>query len=303
VTLDVEDFFMAPEHGVLLETVSQISSIARLHDAVGFLLANQYVRCPVSGSVMRVVKGSGMGCQISSDLSDLAFNQRVERFVLPTMGSHGIRSYCRYRDDIMFVCESSVRAFRFLESMKQRAHGIWKLKVEGASCSSLPFLDVLVKLEAGTMAWEPWSKPSKLFLPLHEESSHHPKCHSWPLAECRRLAVNSSSENIYIDALSVFIRQCILARLNGSVIARLCMEMNSWSLFHSPTQYKRVAPGIMVPLILDYHPLLPKFGLLECIEHICSQYSLELFHCVGQIQIVVAYRSTAMRLSSKLRSI
>ena len=68
--------------------------------------------------------------------------------------------------------------------------GVWNIKVEGASKRALPFLDVLFRIgDVGTLAFEPWAKPTKLFMPLHEESAHHPRCHSWHVVEVHRLAL------------------------------------------------------------------------------------------------------------------
>jgi hypothetical protein len=300
-----EDFFMSPEHQIFFDVISGRPSLVHLIDSVQFLLLNQFVRCPVSGRVLNVVRGSGMGSQVSSDLSDLAFFDVVECHALHRMRDFGVRSYVRYRDDIFMVCESSIRAHGFLELLRAKAHGVWRIKVEGASKAALPFLDVLIQIGGdGTIAYRPWSKPSKLFLPLHEESSHQHKVHAWPLAEVRRLATNSSDNLVFQLALLDFIRKCIDAQLNGSIIARLFMEMDAWPMIHKLTKPKRRVHGIVVPFVLDYHPLFEEFGLLACVKHVFNLYSLELRNLVGEgTDCVVAYRSTASRLFSRLKKL
>jgi hypothetical protein len=303
VTLDIVDFFMAAAHDKLLGVVRNNASTARLYRAVQFVLANQYVKNPVDGTILRVIKGSGMGSQISSDLSDLAFHDLVEVNVLPRMGTFGIKSWCRYRDDIIMICKSSQVAHGFLELVKRHAHGVWTIKVEGASRQKLPFLDVLFKLHDGLLLWEPWSKPSRVFLPLHSESAHHPWCHNWPLAECRRLAVNSHTEPDYKLAMCRFIKQCVAAQLSGCMIAKLLGVMDAWPLFHIPSEPRTVAQGKTIVFVLDYHPILMDFELLSTVQEVFSLFALEVHHCIGEVTPIVAFRASHRRLASVLKNL
>ena len=78
LVLDIQDFFMAADHKDLIADVTSHPQAADLRQALQFLLWEQYAYSPLLGSYFQVLKGSGMGTQLSSDVCDLAFFQRVE---------------------------------------------------------------------------------------------------------------------------------------------------------------------------------------------------------------------------------
>ena len=62
--------------------------------------------------------------------------------------------------------------------------------------------------------------------------------------------------------------------------------------------------GIKIPLILDFHPMVPKMGLHLCAKQVCELYACELSNLIGRdVSIEVWYRSTAVRLASILRAL
>ena len=76
-------------------------------------------------------------------------------------------------------------------------------------------------VENDRLYWEPYAKPSKVVVPLHAESAHHYRAHSWPVAECTRLARNSSSEAASVSALTLFVHNMVAMHLDGDKIAQV----------------------------------------------------------------------------------
>ena len=80
--------------------------------------------------------------------------------------------------------------------------------------------------------------------------------------------------------------------------------MSSWPKLHKPTKPKREVQGTIVPLVLDFHPMFERLGVLACVKHVFDLYNLEVKHLIGEdTSSAVAYRSTASRLSSVLRKL
>ena len=109
IKLDVKDFFLSGQPFELVDDAlaDWCSSGEERHlysDVLYFLLFHQYVRSnEMPGRSWRVVRGSGMGLKHSSDLMDWCFYSRCEKALLPSAKSCGIKTYLRYRDDILIL--------------------------------------------------------------------------------------------------------------------------------------------------------------------------------------------------------
>ena len=142
-----------------------------------------------------------------------------------------------------------------------------------------------------------------MFVPLHDESCHQPRAHFWPVNEAVRLARNSSCNASYREALCAFISNCVSMKLNGSVIAQVVARINSWSRLAS-TPIKCSDPessktlSVLVPLVLDFHPLLWHMQPKKLIQQVAQLYFWELRNCLGSISFVVGWRSHAPRLAN-----
>ena len=70
-----------------------------------FILQSQFVQSANPDGLYKVIKGSGMGTEISGDLCDLVFVNLVEHDLLKpdSLNYYCISTWLRYRDDIFFA--------------------------------------------------------------------------------------------------------------------------------------------------------------------------------------------------------
>ncbi len=81
--------------------------------------------------------------------------------------------------------------------------------------------------------------------------------HSWPVAECSRLARNSSSPFEYQHALANFIEQLVFERVEGSTIAKVIHLFDQWQNccnFRGVSSRSGAALKTFT-LVLPYHPV------------------------------------------------
>ena len=153
------------------------------------------------------------------------------------------------------------------------------------------------------MHYKPYHKPSKEFIPLHEESAHPAKCHARPLAECMRFARTSSDAFVYSEQHLDFIHRLVEMQVNGEIIARAVNMHNSWynivarrSKVVKPTTHRIVA------LVLEHHPVLVAAQLPKVIDNVLDHFRQELgWILLKPIKIKVAWRVTPSRLSTCFR--
>ncbi len=93
--------------------------------------------------MFRVVSGSGMGSQHSSNVSDMAFWNHAERGLQVGLERAGINCYLRFRDDLFFVAKDQSSALAFIERLKVAAKH-WVLEVESISSYSAVMLDLFI---------------------------------------------------------------------------------------------------------------------------------------------------------------
>ena len=121
------------------------------------------------------------------------------------MQKYRVMIYCRYRDD-MIVYEDEKVFQEYLDEMRQKAKGVWTLKLEGQSEETIYYLDITIFKgdlfqEEGLLQYKPYIKGSSQKTPLSASSSHAINVHlSWPAGEVRRIARRSMNEKDFEEA-------------------------------------------------------------------------------------------------------
>jgi len=276
---DITDFFMAETHARLLHGLSLDPDLDFLVPCVKFLLEEQFV-C-LFNKIYRVKVGSGMGSQISSDLCDISFYWLAESHFIcdSALQRHGVKVWLRYRDDIFSIIDSAVNAQAFFCKVRSCAGPAWKICVEAVSKVSVSFLDVEVFKQSfhdsGLPGFKPFSKPSKRFVPLSDESAHPKSVHLWPIADISRLARNSSNPSVFQHALCVYIHNMIEAQLDGGIIAHAISLFHGWDALRRSS--KSANKGVRsLALSLGFHPLLPRARFHKILDSVLARYRLEL---------------------------
>lgn len=148
--IDIENFYMSPEHDILLNTCFTAFSSdtrGRLRSAADFLLVHQHVKNMVTGDCYQVIKGSGMGSVLSGDMCDEALWILGEAFWASdaeTQQRHGVLGWFRYRDDILAIASDRILFRDLFNDFKNRLSKAWLANVEAVSRDSMQMLDISV---------------------------------------------------------------------------------------------------------------------------------------------------------------
>ena len=177
------------------------------------------------------------------------------------------------------------------------------------SSSHVAFLDLYIYTVLGSdrLHVKPYSKPSKEFVPLHCESGHPAKCHTWPVAECARFARNSSDRFAYQESHRSFVSKLTEMHLQGDIIARVVDRHNAWSPLpvvaarrsdSDRPQFRTIA------LVLEFHPVLMTANLAKTIADVLSHFLRELrWILLSLVKFKVARKVTNSFLQTRLRHI
>ena len=206
----------------------------------------------------------------------------------------GVKTWLRYRDDILVVGNID-GAKELLRRFKLLIKGVWKAKVEDVSSWQVEFLDLTIfkfKNRTGrhSLAWRPYTKPTKVFSPLLHDSAHMHFVHSWPIAECRRLARNSNSNSIFQLSLLNYIHDLVRQRLRGDIIAQCCELASLWHdlkqvglKVRPPTQVASCGCSLSggertFTLVVPYHPVWHKANFAAILQDSSALFHLEFKH-------------------------
>ncbi|CAK0828489.1 unnamed protein product [Prorocentrum cordatum] len=125
--LDIKDFYMSGEHGLLINECARHIAEGREHfrAMLSSIVRNQYVCLSddfdAHPFVYRVLRGTGMGLCCSGEVSDLVFYSTVEEpFVLRSdiRREYGIVFYGRFRDDILCISSRPDLLHEMLQRMQ-----------------------------------------------------------------------------------------------------------------------------------------------------------------------------------------
>eukprot|EP00973_Karenia_brevis_P075548 10495166-Karenia_brevis.AAC.1 len=179
------------------------------------ILANQFVQPKNSDRVWRVVLGSGMGVQCSGEIADCCLHQAELMFFEKLGHHHDLRSYLRYKDDILIIIGGDVITRKsFCDKSKAAAAPVFVLEVESVSSKCINFLDISISksVSSGGLNITVYVKPTSLWTPLSDSSMHTYAVHNaWPrqmVHRYRRLCSNSKLAKPFIDHFNA----CLKAR-------------------------------------------------------------------------------------------
>ena len=208
---------------------------------------------------------------------------------------------------MLCICSNKQKMHEFIREARRLSAGIWKLKVEAVRSTAIPFLDLEVFVvrstsASPTLAWRPYSKPTKAFIPLNADSAHPRKVHIWPVAEVSRLARNSSSASIFREAHLRFVRDLIDTGINGYIIARVINLHDSWRLLCKSKAGVKDS-GSTLTCVLSFHPVLAFAKLAEVFDFIVCSFGLEIKWLYGALTTRVAWKISEPSLALRLRKI
>ena len=278
VAADVEDFFMAEKltHDTLINAACE--KFPFLREPLSHLLFHQYVSW--KSFKWQVTIGSGMGTQFSSDLCDLTYAAIVEsRLLLPSFKTEcGIKCYIRYRGDI-FIIGSSLQGLQmFFAKTRLLAQSVWNVIADTVSRNECPFLDIkFIKVPGSTrLGFEPYRKPTKIFIPLSPDSAHPPAVHTWPLADIQRIAANSQTKATFNKEVLSY--ACTLMKYEHS----LSVILGTLHTTHT-THLSRDKPSARTTCIIPWHPVWAHAGFMSTAkqvarEHVSLERLFDLIH-------------------------
>ena len=275
---DVENFFMAPEHPDLIYPVSSHCRTKALTESLDTVLSNQFVFLQETNTLYKVLKGSGMGGQVSSDLCDFAFHRHVESTHLSeaSMQEHKIKIWLRYRDDIFLIGSFPRLAQKLISEIRLASNNVWSIVVEQFSRGALPFLDVECFFSGSRILFRSYCKPSKISIPLNPFSSQPAHVHWWPVGVLSRLARNSSREHEFQECLYDFAQKLAEHRIKGDVFARVISHSSAW---HHLRTNKHISHGKArkIVLVLPFHMVWQAGQFSKVLAQHVSLYHETLF--------------------------
>ena len=315
VRIDMEDFYMAPSFQKLSEHSGLVDVDECYVQALNFVLENQFVSVVVDGFKhhFQLLKGSGMGTEISGDLCDsvLFWLSECKLLTPDSLSMYSIRSFLRFRDDVFIVAGDRSLFRDFFRAFRSSIDGVWKCKLEELSRKSVTMLDVTVYIDDNhKLGWLPYKKPTKHFIPLSVSSAHVPFVHSWPIAQVLRLYRNSSNMDHFKDACVTFVHDLIQSFHDGSVIAKVverCMSINSNNCsLVSPSRCSSINNNDrrVLTLVLGYHPGFHNARLGRVVQSVLQDYEHEVASLFGApLQIRIAWSNTQAPAHLKFRNL
>ena len=303
ITADIVDFFMSPSHSDLVNNACSHPDARHLRDSIEFLLQEQYIHVATSNTLYRVIKGSGMGTQISSDLCDLAFFQLVESHTctIDNLRQFGIKTWLRYRDDIFLVASDMHLLQQFFCMLRAALSGIWCIEAELVSKHSVPFLDIEIFKSRGHLSWRPYSKPSKIPIPLSQESGHPSFVHLWPIAQPSRLARNSSHVSDFVKSIDKFALNLFHNGLDLSIIQRVLSSRSKFIELQLPRP-KLPSKSRVVVCTLPYHPIWAEAKLCKILQSTVKNFD-HVLRCLNfEVSFKIGWKISGTSFGSEMRS-
>jgi hypothetical protein len=131
---------------------------------------------------------------------------------------------------------------------------VWNLKAESVSKHSVAFLDIepykFFCYGEGRLLVKPFSKASKIRIPLMADSAHPPSSQSWPIAEVSRFRqLSSKSSDFKACVGSLILDLCEY----GASVHTICSVLNQAKHCVSNSSCNST-PNRVIACILPYHP-------------------------------------------------
>jgi hypothetical protein len=212
--------------------------------------------------------------------------------IAPTLG---LRSWVRYRDDIFLIARDPIGAQRLFASIRTILDGVWEVRVEEVSRVALPFLDIWffkhVANNQCRLFHKPYAKPSRIRIPLVEESSHPASVFSWPCAEVARLRMLSIQHHHFRSAVGDLVFS--LCEQGGSIqtLAKVC------DASHNPRP-GNLAPtsGRLISCVLPFHPVWTTAGFSKVVERVCFEFQSAIAFLQFDFSLKLCWRNVAPTL-------
>ena len=215
IKADIKHFFLSGSPGQLVEdclTIVPPDQKLVFRRICTWILENQYVQHPVhKNDVLHVIRGSGMGLPCSGDIADAALLVRMDRWIIAAKRAFDVHLFVRYKDDV-FVVQSGTHPKRnlFWRTAREKA-GYFKIDDLELSYTRMQYLDVFFWKgprweSSGILDFRPFRKESSRWLPLTEDSWHHPTVHlAWPRAMLETFEKHSSKKGGDSDVKRTFL--------------------------------------------------------------------------------------------------
>jgi len=297
--LDVEDFFMNGSHEELsfFAACGIADRLQRkaFQELVLFLLTHQYVRFYTSKydteaefALFQVEQGSGMGSNISGDISDMCLYNVAEKDLVVDvlLNRYGIAKYMRYRDDVFIIAInrpifSKFSSHAFIAKLVKAAARVYKILLEAVSTKSADFLDMTLSVPKNfnkhrKLTVAPYFKVTNQRVMLSSDSYHNPQVFSWPIADLQRLMRRSSSSYTYNIAKDYFVQLCERSRIDKKITHTL-RNSDFFSQFCTVRHKARNEVRSRATIVLPFNKALLASG-------ICSLFTkLNTEHPVAQL--------------------
>ena len=115
-------------------------------------------------------------------VADLALLNRMQQWAVRQLTAYSIRSYLRFKDDILVSIGVSALGGSFCRELMARS-GYFRLQLEGLPADEVEWLDLSIFRHGGRIGTRPRFKPTTLAIPLGRDSAHPAHTHkAWPAA-------------------------------------------------------------------------------------------------------------------------
>jgi hypothetical protein len=260
-TFDLKDFFLSGTPNHIATTISSafddVGLKAVMHDALFFLLDNQFVITQCADSMYKCTRGSGIGLLHSALVASVLFILDVEipLFSRCSLQRRGVQLYARYHDDIYTIASSIGHVKQLYKSIKRESDVFTIVcSAVGSHFTSVQYLDVTVSFSGSSVVAMPTLE--KTVTPLCVTSAHPPHVHrSWPNALVHRVLSTSTFRNG--DSQDRLISRYKQANAHPLVVSRLSSSnpfSPSSSNPNSSTSNSRDRPDKFA-CVLAYHPV------------------------------------------------
>ena len=263
VTIDVISLYTNIPHADMVQALhhfcehthsSKIPSIDILIQAVQHVLSNNFFT--FEDQTFQQIQGTAMGTPMAPAIANL-FMGWLESKILKDSPFHIEQDlWKRYIDDIFVLWTHSEKDLQTFTDFLNSLHPTIKFTVT-SSTIKLPFLDILIKLEAGKLETELYTKPTDSHSYLHYSSAHPTHCkNNVPYSQflrIRRLCSQHSDFLIHCSDLTQHLRNRGYPK---HIVEKAFNKVKSIPRTQT-LEYKQKISTERTPFIVTHNPLNP----------------------------------------------
>ena len=190
---------------------------------------------------------------------------------------------------------------QFFCVLRAALSGIWCIEAETVSKHSVPFLDIEIFKSRGHLSWRPYSKPSKVPIPLSQESGHPSFVHLWPIAQPPRLARNSSHVGDFVECIDKFALNLLHNGLSLSIIHRVLSSRSKFIELKLPRP-KLPSESRVVVCTLPYHPIWAQANLAKILQSTLRNFDPVLRFLNFKVTFKIGWKISGVSFGSEMRS-